>query len=677
MTMLRLGMPLVFAALFAASAAAAQSSAVVAGAIEPPGARLVIAADRDHRPTATAELAFALAPLARDLALTSCALRVVLADAVPAGDDNGVILQLLDAARPPETARPVAALRVPPGTPGGAAVVLRSRDLCTALAAPLKSGAAARLLLRTTIRNGTLALHGATPDTPSQVPRLLLRSEPAPAPGNAEWSQIRHDAGHGGRSDWRLYDPAGAYTPTTSAARPIPVTDVRTDLRQSPLLYRGRILTVTDLGASRFRLAAVDRSGAVLDQTTRDELPRFLAAGGPGRLAYVAENRILLLDPLALATVLAEIPTPDETVLEAPTIASDGALYAVTNANVRAFTAGLAEAWRLRTGQTDVGAVALSRDEATAYVLLGGASPKLLALDALTGDCRWEQALPKILRSPNEPMPIPVVAGPDILVTETFPTADALTIVHDTPPPPPPDRGEIVPPPPATACRATAAPRGRTVVGSPGDHIPAPMAGTSDDAWYLRAGSLCRGRSRTAETPGDAPGEIWAERCRPLAGCEPAATRQITLLVGDSGGGASTGHLYGLAAGPKQLFFIAANLGADGDFAPACRMQAFPDLGPNLVLAADGTLVNNSEKRTLQAIVPAGFGPGAADITLSPELVRAYDGGAFRAPGTIATAPGLGLAAGTDIVLVAGDRIVLTPGLRIAAGARLRARVGF
>ena len=106
-------------------------------------------------------------------------------------------------------------------------------------------------------------------------------------------------------------------------------------------------------------------------------------------------------------------------------------------------------------------------------------------------------------------------------------------------------------------------------------------------------------------------------------------------------------------------------------------MQAFPDLGPNVVLAADGTLINATETRALQAIVPAGFGPGAADITLSAQTVRDYGGGVFRAPGTIATAPDLGLPAGTDIGLVAGGKIVFGPGLKIANGARLRARVGF
>lgn len=682
--MLRLGLTVFLAALAAAPAAVAdtRSSAVVASTIAPPAATLVIAADRDNAPTAVVDLQFRLAPLPADAALASCALRVVLAEAVP-GSGNGVLLQLVNTAAPAE---PIAAIRVPPGRPKDTAVVLRSRSLCAALQAPLQRQVAgaqadlARFVLQTTIRDGSLSIFGVTPDRPQQIPRLILTYERPGGLGDGDWGQIRHDAGHSGRSAWRMYDPGGAYTPTSSAAAPIPVANVVTDLRQSPLLHRGRIVTVTDLGGGKYRLAAVDRSGAALGQTERGEAPKFLAAGGANRLAYVTENRILLFDPLALATNPVEVPTPsDETMLEPPTIGGDGALYTVTGGYVRGFTPGLIEAWRFRTGHSHVGAVALSEDESTAYVVFGGTGPRLVALDARTGDCRWQQPLGDILHSLNEPMPIPVVAGDDILVTDAFPTGDTLYVVHDTPPQPPADRGELVAPPDGS-CRAEAAPRGLTSVGAEDDripaHIPAPMAGASTDAYYVRAGALCRGRSRAA----DAPGEVWDAQCEPLEGCTQADALRITLLIGDSSGGASVGHLYGLAAAaaPPQLFFISPNLSEDGQIAPTCRMQAFDDLGPNLVLAADGTLLNNSPaKRSLLAIVPAAFAAAAQDIDLQPELLRLHDGGAFRTPGTISTAPDLTLPAGADVILVAGGKIVFNPGLRIAEGARLRARVGF
>ena len=104
-----------------------------------------------------------------------------------------------------------------------------------------------------------------------------------------------------------------------------------------------------------------------------------------------------------------------------------------------------------------------------------------------------------------------------------------------------------------------------------------------------------------------------------------------------------------------------------------------------IFLRKDGTplqpgdrLVQKDLARTLEAI--AKNGPDAFYKGKIPQAVEAAakkGGGVFRAPGTIATAPDLGLPAGTDIGLVAGGKIVFGPGLKIANGARLRARVGF
>ena len=119
------------------AAAAPQSSVVVA--TTPNTETFPITADRDHVPIKTADLEFRLVPLPADADLASCALRLVLAEGVPRGDDSGVLLQLLDAAVPPERARPIAAIRVPAGTPKDTAVILRSRDLCAALRAASRS----------------------------------------------------------------------------------------------------------------------------------------------------------------------------------------------------------------------------------------------------------------------------------------------------------------------------------------------------------------------------------------------------------------------------------------------------------------------------------------------------------------------------------------------------------
>ena len=497
---------------------------------------------------------------------------------------------------------------------------------------------------------------------------MLTYDRPNALPGDAEWSQIRRDAQRSGRSAWKLYDPDGKYAPTAFAAVPlnIPGADakVRGDLRQSPLLYGGRIVAVLDAGTS-YRLVALDRSGRVLSEVTRAEKPEFLAAGGAGRLYAVTQNKILDFDVSALSAKPEEIPIAGETVLDVPTVGADGSLYVVTGQQVRAYSPAMTELWRYPTGQDNVGAVTLGADGTTAYVLFGDAAPRLVALDSATGDCRWQQAVPAIDRGRNEPMPIPVAAGNDVLVTRAFPTSDTLYVFHDESRPAPADRGELVPPVPAAACRASAAPKGLTTLGGAGDHIPAAVAGVSDDAFHVRGGRLCWSRGSSEKA------------CADLRGCAQADANAITLLIGDSSGGRSPMHLYGLAAESKKLFFISARWKGPGDLDASCFMQAMERLGPNLALGPDGTLYNSNEQRNLVAIVPKDFAATAQNLTLSPDLLTTNNDTAFRAADTIDTAPDLNLAADTDIILVAGQKITFGPGFRVAEGARLRARVGF
>ncbi len=121
--------------------------------------------------------------------------------------------------------RAVAAINVPPGTSKSTAIVLRSEALCDALQKPVARKAAgdqrdlARFELKTTIRDRQGGdVFGAT-DRPADIPRLLLTYDrPNAFPGDADWSQIRRDAQHSGRSPWKLYDPDG---PTRRPSSPL------------------------------------------------------------------------------------------------------------------------------------------------------------------------------------------------------------------------------------------------------------------------------------------------------------------------------------------------------------------------------------------------------------------------------------------------------------------------
>lgn len=700
------GLAAIFACPGEAKAPIPLHSAIVASAL--PAVPFVIAADKRQQPTKTQELQFSLRSLSKDVKLSagkeggqrkgafepSCAVRLVMAERYPAKEGNDqafdpVVLGLFKSPLQGPEPQPVAAWSVPPGTKARTAIILRSRSLCDAL----QPGQAepARFLLQTSVREGRLLFFGQS-DNPSEAPRLLLSYDlPDGIPGEVDWGQIRRDAAHSGRSPWRMYDPGGGFAPTRFKIDRLDGSQGaldRGDLRQSPLLYGGEIVNALDVAglSNRYQLAARDRSGRVLSDVTVDDnqqpipLPKFIVAGGRDRLYYFSANRIVAYNIGSGSLVRAPEPPIDlasETLLDTstPTVGAGGSFYFATNNYVRAYSAGPQQVllWRYQypTQEHQVGAVALSKDETTAYILLGGTDTRLVALDAFTGDCRWQHKEPgfSITRKENETgsMPIPVVAGNDILVTSGFPTGDKLYVFHDEARTPPPPGGGVVPPaPPPPACRADKAPGGMEVRGIPGkdNHIPAAVAGPGDEAYYIKAGQLCR--------------SLKDENCETLQ-CGGKELSGITLLIGDNSAGNSFQHLYGLDAVKKELFFITFS---EWPQALRCNVSA-PEgesdkLGPNLILAADGTLYNVGNDQQIRAIVPAALADAEQkpEFTLTADLLRTNPDTAIRVSGKITTAENLTLPPDTDLILVAGERITFGPGFTVKSGAQLRARVG-
>jgi outer membrane protein assembly factor BamB len=573
-----------------------------------------------------------------------------------------------------------------PGTEAGTAIVLRSRDLCSALKPADQQGLpnSVQFHLQTSIRDGKVLVFNKAAERLSDVPRLMLTYTLANAvPGNDDWGQIRRDAQHSGRSAWRMFDPDGAYMPTSFKAVAVSAGGVVAgnlgDLHQSPLLYGGKIFSVQD----KYRLIARDRSGAILGEVTREQKPNYLAAGGRGWLYYVEENAIRAYDLNAgLFPAAQDVPTMGETMVEVPTVGADGSLYVVTNKYVRAFSPPpkLQELWRHETGQAqDISAVTLSADGMTAYVLFGGENAKLVALDSATGVCRWSGTVPAksenpkvpaILHGTNEPMPPPVVAGHDILFTGAFPVDDTLYVFHDrTPELPGPDASELVAPPQEQGGCTEPAPKPEIRTGK---HIATPVAAWNEEALYISDGRFCRSRGEAKPT------------CDDLDGCAQADAKGIDLLVADSGSeGNRFTHLYGLASEEKnnpekkkRLFFISwgQKKGAEKPSAK-CSVTPLDKAGPNLILGIDGTLYNSANDQ-LQAFVP-NLPNMPKEFTLDKELLSNNNNTAFRTPFKISTAAaGLVLDADTDIVLLAGGGIEFKPGFVVKQDARLRAGAG-
>jgi hypothetical protein len=658
---------------------------VLARAERPEDAKQIIAVDADQKkiPKESAKFRFSMTSVPPEVTLQSCAVRVVMAEGIAEGQDNGVLLELQTS----EPSQTVAAMTVPPGTPKDTSVVLRSKALCSVLGQNIK-GSELSLKLQTTTRNGKVQIYGSLADIPSLAPRLMVAYQVANAlPGDADWTQIRRDAQHSGRSSWRMYDPDGSYSPTDYALRPLNTLQAESietsrDLRQSPILFGGSVITVRDAAPNMYRLTALDRSGKVLREATISGKPKFLAAGLRGRLFYVTENKISTYSLFGAGpfTALEDILTETETVLDVPTVGGDGSLYIVTNLFVHAYSPHPEprELWRYPTGQDDVGAVALGGDEATAYVLFGGSNPRLVALDSSTGDCRWEQRIEGqtpaqqrvkgIVRGANEAMPILVVAGRTVLVNNHFPTGDELYAFRDAEPNDPGGRGELAPP---ASCRASVAPGGMTILGGDGVQVPTPMVGPGQEAFYLKGGQLCWSRDEQAEA------------CSKVAECEQEELRKATLLIGDSSGGQSATRLYALdpESKPRPIFFLNLQWQSDAGrpvMQVGCRKATFDDLGPNLILAPDGGLYNYGQSRAIQAVVPKAFASNAKELTLAltADLVEKNNGTTFRVPGAIRTAPDLSLPAGTDIILVAGEQIGFASGFSVKHGARLRAWAG-
>lgn len=691
-------------------------------------ALVTIDADARKQPVGRAELQFDLKALPLGARLENCALRVVLGASVKDGDYTGVYVQL-KAQNPGSRQWEIKAGRnLPPGTEKDTALLLRDPALCEALT----PGGKTQLRLETESRETAAKIYGdivpdnVSPDvaartfrfSPAYAPRLVLSyTIDAATLADAEWSQIRRDAQHTGRSPGRLYDPAASYFPTKYAVRPLvtPKSPAVTALRQSPLLFGGGVWAVFSPALNDFRIRGLTAAGGPLRET-RNALPqpKFIAAGPRGPIYYVTEQHIaafpsdgsavtapatvrdyaltyLVLGQLARINPASGEPAPAgttavESIREVPTIAADGTIYFVTQSFIRAYTAQpiKRELWRYPTGDVSVGAVTLSEDERTAYVLFGGKFSRLVALDAATGECRWSQPLPKpIVFEENTTMPIPVVAGQNIFVTRQAPVADALYVIRDEPPPA--GEGSVLVRT-STACERSDTPGGIEAIE--GNDIPTPVVGPGREAFYLKSGDLCWARERGE---GACINRYDLDPSRPLA-CTADDLRGVRLIVGDSSGGstllASKGnkpidnatHLYGLDPGKSSLLVLSLVWDDSRSLLATCQKAQLPGLGPNLILAPDGTLYNQSPQGDVQRIVAAELGsvPDAMrDVTLTRALLEKDTGITFRAPKELLLEPGLSVPAGSDLTLVAGERIVFPAGFSVQPGARLRARAGF
>jgi hypothetical protein len=629
---------------------------------------------------------FPISTIPNSAELKSCAIRLVVSEAVPPANTSTLLQLFSEAAQSYKT---VASVKVPPETVKGSSIVLSSKSLCEDIKASRNTSSdtarVVRFFLRHEIKNAKVAVFTRnTANDPSVRPRLMLiYSPPNALPGDADWGQLRHDAQRSGRSAWKMYDN-GDFTgfkisPLTSQADP---NFKPLSLPQSPLLYGGMLVAAKE---NPYSIVALDQKGNQLPgmQFPGKTLPtKFLAAGPNGLLFDATETSIEADDlrrPVQIQSPVKVAETSKEkkeSLIDIPTVASDGSIYIVTSEYVRAYSPppNARELWQYPTGQVNVAAVTLSEDEGSAYVLFGPSQNtgqnRIVALDAATGDCRWTSSKNiNIVRDENERMPTPVAGGQDIYFKNQYPTGNKLYAVKDDEPSETLGNSRVLKPS-GGGCDQRMS-KEYTAAG------PMPLAGRGKEAIYLNQGQLCWARG------------LEDEVCSDITGCDKGQLKEITLMIGDNSDIPNAMRFYGIDPTSQRLFAMKATYGGGQEpkrLAATCRSAAVQTLGPNLILGPDGTLFNYSNEGKLLAIAPSHAGD---TLVLTSQIVgmtkddctagsgpRGENNGTAFLAEKIITDPNLCLPPGTDIILSAAMTIGFRSDFTVKAGARLRAKIG-
>ena len=227
-------------------------------------------------------------------------------------------------------------------------------------------------------------------------PRLGVRYFMPPGASDANWLQGKYDAQQSSQTFWKTSNnESGLNDPVA-----VPVTG---NIKQPPVMYKGGLIFHTQQasgGSEQYFINAIDDMGHPLWGEKPVGIPavpkRPLAVDKQGRVYVVTQDCLLILNAEDNGKILTPVAggggsckgkSLESLASATPTIGANGAVYLPTDGGIFAFTPypELKVLWSFGTDGS-YGQVALSRDEATAYV---NASGKLLAIDAADGRERW------------------------------------------------------------------------------------------------------------------------------------------------------------------------------------------------------------------------------------------------------------------------------------------------
>jgi outer membrane protein assembly factor BamB len=606
-----------------------------------PGADLAIAADARKNPTKQAYLRFSLDTLPKDATIVGWTLRLhaptrskarQLVRVFPATFDTKLSASPLPAltwnAHPRIGARAVGSAEVHEGRVDFV-LVTPDKD-----AWGKGTAGEASLMLQSVTASLDQAYQGScalpNPCVNTQ-PRLIVRYVmPLAAPTTA-WPQARHDAQQSGRTPWTLSaavekvaDPVPLYTPKGYVGFS-PVLAGR-----SVILYTDR----TDKGSARYFVTAVDRTGAAQWDTDVDikAAAKFAPVyDGRDGVWIVTENDLHLVQLRGRAPTLVTYPLAkllgrsDVSVRAPPTLGANRALYLSTNRGLFALAPhpDLRVVWRHGGDTSQFGQVALSADEATAYVVDGAAAGAVVGVDTTDGHERWRQ--PATIDEPRtDALAVPAVAT----VSEKEATTNrekAHTLVYVV-------SGDTG----GTSLRMFDGDTGNAATATAFDAFSRPVIAGNGRAWFI---------TRTGEQPGRVCRYYWEfwNATAPVYACEPGAGENLstrsalamdgsdTLYVVDGIGTTQRVRAYDASFASRFTLDVTPT----GSLSPRAPDPARPgpstNFGDNVVVAPGGTLFLTNAN-ALFAIEPKQLSDSApATLTLDAGALTGTNQRAFLA----------------------------------------------